>query len=317
MARRDDLRLMAKIANLYHQHGQKQTAICKQLGVHQSTISRLLKRAEQEGIVRVSLNYPAGFYPELEGGLESRFGLGQAIVVDAASLERQLLSHLGSATAVYLANTLNATDIIGISSWSSSLLAMVEAMEPVRNSGSTVVQILGGVGNPAAEVHATHLTQRLAQLIGGRPVLLTAPGVVRSVEARDILKSEPFIRETTDLFDHLTVALVGIGALEPSQLLATSGNIFQAEETEILRKAGAVGDICLHFFDAEGRPIGTPLDQQVIGISLEQIRKVPRVVAVAGGLRKAAAIGGALKAGLLDVLITDQSAAQAILEDRT
>ena len=76
---------------------------------------------------------------------------------------------LGAAAAFYLETTLRPTDVIGISSWSAALLAMVDAMHPSqRPAGARVVQILGGVGNPSAEAHATQLTRRLANLLPAR-----------------------------------------------------------------------------------------------------------------------------------------------------
>lgn len=314
MSRRDDLRQIAKIADLYYNRKQRQAVISAQLGIHQSTISRLLKRAEKEGIVQVRLNYPAGFYADLEQGLEQSFGLAQAVVVDAAESPSQLLSHLGSAAAVLLSSTLKRDDVVGMSSWSASLLAMVDAMSPTRTEGVTVVQILGGVGNPSAELHATRLTHRAAQLIGAQPVLLPAPGVTPSPDARKVLLDDPYVSQATALFDRLTVALVGIGAVEPSPLLADSGNAFSEEDRKALQAAGAVGDICLHFFDEAGQPVRSPLDERVIGIDLTQLRRTPRVVAVAGGARKTAAIHAALRSGVVDVLVTDEQVARAILE---
>ena len=81
-----------------------------------------------------------------------------------------------------------------------------------------------------------------------------------------------------------------------------------------LEAAGAVGDILLRFFDAAGRPVRTEFDDQVIGLTLEQVRQVPLVIGVAGGLDKTPAITGALCGGLVDVIICDQPTAVAVLE---
>lgn len=313
----DDLRLMAKVADLYYRRGLKQAEISAQLGVHQSSISRLLKRAEQDGIVRISLNFPVGFFPELEGALEKRFGLSQAVIVDSAKTEAELVAHLGSATATFVSSSLHKDEVVGISSWSSSLLAMINAMHPGEAKSARVVQILGGVGNPAAEFHATRLTQRFAQLTDAHPMFLAAPGMVRSEAARGALLNEPYIRQTIKVFDEVTTALVGIGTVEPSPLLADSGNIFEAKELKQLRKAGAVGDICLRFFDDKGRAVESPFEKYVIGMTLEQLKRVPKVVGVAGGLRKAEAIHAALRGGWIDVLITDAQVAEAILAAET
>ena len=140
------------------------------------------------------------------------------------------------------------------------------------------MQILGGIGNPGAEVHATQLTRRLANLLGGVATLLPAPGAVGSADARRVMLKDRYVQEAMALFKSITLALVGIGAVEPSKLLAASGNVFSAQELKSLSDRGAVGDICLRFFDAAGAPVATPLNDRVIGIELAELKRVERVV---------------------------------------
>ena len=310
------MRLMAKVARMYYTQSIRQTEITERLNIHQSTVSRLLKRAQELGIVRISVTVPQGIHADLEEALESRFDLKEAIVVDSVDNEEQIIRDLGAAAAYFLEMAIKPDEIIGISSWSAALLAMVDAMHPSNDSaGSRVVQILGGLGSPSAQTYVTHLTQRLASLIGGTPVLLPAPGITTSPEAKRILMKERYVREATSLFDKVDLALVGIGALEPSKLLASSGNIFSQQELCTLQKQGAVGDICLQFFDAFGAPVDTVLSERVIGITRLQLKKAKRVVGIAGGKRKTQAIVGALNGRWIDVLITDQWTARTILEE--
>jgi len=233
----------------------------------------------------------------------------------------QVLRGLGMAAAYYLETTLKSEDVVGISSWSATLLSMVDAMSPPAAQPTPghvrVVQILGGVGSPAAEVHATHLTQRLARLMGAEAVFLPAPGVVGSKEARQVLFEDPFVRNALAHFEHVSLALVGIGALEPSRLLASSGNVFEANELDVLRERGAAGDVCLRFFDAQGAPVVTSLDGRVIGMELRQLRSVARSVGVAGGRRKYGAILGALRGRWVNVLITDRRTAERLRKEST
>jgi DNA-binding transcriptional regulator LsrR (DeoR family) len=313
VSRRDELRQIAKIAGLYYQRGMRQADIAAQMSLSQSTVSRLLKRAEQEHVVRITVSPPPGAHTDLESELEARYGLKEAVVVDTAGDDEQILRDLGSAAAFYVETTLKEGDVVGISSWSATLLAMVDALHPLPKSArAEVVQILGGVGNPAAEVHAAHLTRRLATVTHGSGVFLPAPGVAGSAEAARIYLDDPFVRAAADRFAHVTLALVGIGALEPSRLLASSGNIFSKEELDLLRARGAVGDICLRFFDQQGQRVLTPLDERVIGIRPEQLRGVARSVGIAGGQRKHDAIRGALASGWINVLITDLGTAEAL-----
>jgi DNA-binding transcriptional regulator LsrR (DeoR family) len=312
--RRDELRQIAKVAGLYYQRGMRQADIAAQMSLSQSTVSRLLKRAEQEHVVRITVSVPAGAHTELESELEARYRLQEAIVVDTVGDDEQILRDLGSAAAFYLESTLKEGDVIGISSWSATLLAMVDAMHPLpKSTKAEVVQILGGVGNPAAEVHAAHLTGRLAAFTHGNGVFLPAPGVAGSAEAARVYLEDPFVCSAADRFAHVTLALVGIGAIEPSRLLASSGNIFSKEELDLLRARGAVGDVCLRFFDRHGQRVVTPLDQRVIGIRPEQLRAVTRSVGIAGGPRKHDAIRGALASGLINILITDLGTAEALV----
>ena len=314
VARNDELRLIARVARLYYERGMRQAEIAAQLDLSQTTVSRLLKRAQEEGIVRITVSVPLGAYTELEERLQAAYGLKEAIVVDAGDDDEQLLRALGAAAAYYVETTLKPGEVIGISSWSATLLATVDAMHPLpRSTSAQVVQILGGVGNPAAEAHAAHLTRRLAALTRGDATFLTAPGVAGSAETARIYLEDPFVRAAVALFERVTLALVGIGAVEPSKLLASSGNIFEQAELDLLRERGAAGDICLRFFGRDGRPVLTPLDARVIGMRLEQLQRVPRSVAIAGGTRKLHAIRGALAGRWVNVLITDRSTAEGLV----
>jgi DNA-binding transcriptional regulator LsrR (DeoR family) len=316
MARVQELRLMARVARLYHEQGLSQSAIAGRLELSQPTVSRLLKRAEAEGIVRVVVTHPAGTHPELEEGLRERYGLREAMVVETATGEEALLRDLGAAAAYYLETTLKKGDVVGISSWSATLLATVDAMRVLsRPTGSSVVQILGGVGSPEAEVHAAHLTRRLARLVGGEARLLPAPGVVGSPATRKVLLEDPFVREAMAQLDRVTVALVGIGALEPSRLLAASGNVFSPRELETLRRKGAVGDVCLRFFDEWGEAIHSDPEERVIGMTLEQLRHVKRTIGIAGARRKYEAILGAVRGRWVNVLITDRVTAEKLVAE--
>lgn len=313
MARVDELRLMAKVARMYYLQDLNQQAITERLQLHQSTISRILKKARTMNLVRFSIATPPGTFADLEDQLSSRFALRDAVVVDSPPEGEAMVRDLGAALAYFLETTLKPGKIIGISSWSRSLFAMVDALHPgAYCAGGKVVQILGGVGNVGSEFHAIHLAQRLAGSIGATPVLLQSPAVLGSPEAQRILSRDPSVLEAAALFDKLDIALVGIGSMEPSRMLAASGNIFSREERNALQRQGAVGDICFRFYDADGAPVKSALMKRVIGIDLVKLRNCTRVVGVAGGAQKLQAILGALRGGLLDVLITDQRTAVAL-----
>lgn len=317
MPRTDELRLIARVARMYYEWNMRQSEIAAQLDLSQASVSRLLNRSKEEGIIRISVNLPQGVYTELEEILVKKFGLRDAIVVDSLEDNEKLIQRdLGAATAYYLESAIRPNEVIGISSWSSTLLALVDALHPLpRKPGVKVVQILGGVGNPAVEAHATRLTSRLAQLVNGDSVYLPISGVLATEAARDVLMADAVVQEALGLFDQVTTALVGIGAIDPSPLLAQSGNIFSQQELALLRQQQAVGDILLRFFDRNGHLVETGLEKRVISMSLEQLTKVSRAVGVAGGSRKYAAILGALRGRWINILVTDQFTARRLTNE--
>lgn len=310
----DRLALLTKIARMYHEQGLRQPEIASRLSMSQSRVSRFLKEASQLGIVRTVVVAPAGVHTDLEDELRQRYGLTDVVIADYdGDAESTLLLALGAAGAAYLETTLTGSDRIGISSWSATLLATAEAMRPSTITTATdIVQVIGGVGDPRVQVNATRLTEQFARVTGATPKFLPAPGIVGSRTVRKALMQDPFIAELANEWDSLTVLLAGIGSLNPSPLLRESGNAVPDAEIDGLRAAGAVGDVCLRFFDDQGKLVDSPLHDRVVGIGSEQLRQVPRVIGIAGGERKADAIRAAVGGGWIDVLITDVGTARAI-----
>lgn len=313
------LRLLTKVARMYHEHNMRQPQIAEQLHISQPRVSRLLKQASELGIVRTTVVTPNGIHTELEEQIERRFGLRDVVVADpghSSPGEQSVLQAIGAAAAVYLETTLTGGDRIGISSWSSTLLATVDAMRPRPTPvADRVVQVIGGVGSSTSQIYATRLADRLAILTGAVAVFLPAPGLAASPAAREVLMADPHIGDVLATYSSLTMLLAGLGSLEPSPLLMESGNAIADAEQEALRRLGAVGDICLRFFDENGQVVKSPLDDRVLGIDTDTLRSIPRVLAIAGGTRKYTAIRAALRGDWVDVLITDLEVARRLAEE--
>lgn len=317
MSRINELRMIARVAQMYHVEKQRQADIARHLRISQATVSRMLKRAQDEEIVRTTVVSPSGTYAELEAGLRERFGISEAIVVECSEDRTgPIMARIGEAAAHFLEATLQPGEIIGVSSWSETILKMVDNIHPMKSGKAQhVVQTLGGMGDPTVQIHANQLTTRLARLTGAEAHLLSAPGVAQSREAKLVLLGDTYVRETMELFSRVTLAIVGIGAVEPSSMLARSGNVFTSRELAAVKEAGGVGDISLRFFDAEGRTVKTPLDERVIGMPLEDLARIDRVIALAGGETKTPAIRGALRTGVIDLLVTDRFTAERLVSD--
>jgi DNA-binding transcriptional regulator LsrR (DeoR family) len=307
-----DLHLLSKVSSLYYMRGQTQQEIAERLRISRPKVSRLLQEAQGLGIVQITITPPQGLHTRLEAQLEERYGLSEVQVVDgeAGQSPEMLVRQIGAAAAEYLARTIQPNEPIGLA-WGSTLNAMVHAMSPIATKGVRVVQTLGGIGPPEAEAYAAGLVRRLAQLLGASAVLLPAPGIVGTAAARDVLRDDPHVQAAMHQLATLDVVFVGIGSLSSNPVLA-DGRSFPSDSHAELLAAGAVGDIALHFFDARGTILRTSLDERMLGITAEQLRRAKRVVAVAGGADKIQAIDAALKADIVNVLITDHLTAQSL-----
>lgn len=306
---------MAKIATLYYEQKMKQSDIARRLYLSQSFVSRALNRAVKEQIVKITVSQPSHVHIALEQQLQEQYNLDQVIIVevDEASSEPALRSAIGSAAAHYLETTLTAQDCVGISSWSTYIKAMVSYLHPFKFAAKNVVQLLGGVGSKGA-FEATLSTQELGQLLNCDAHLLPAQSIEQSVDSKMRLVAQPDIKEVIQLFDQVTLAIVGIGNLEPSQLLKNSGNYYHENMLQQLAERHATGDICLHYFDEAGQPVLKPEEDPVIGMELDKLLKVERVVGLAGGSQKVNAIRSAMRGGYLNVLITDYQTAKKLAE---
>ncbi|WP_165968681.1 sugar-binding transcriptional regulator [Arthrobacter crusticola] len=307
----EQLGLVVKAARMYHEQKLSQAEIAERLHVSQSRVSRWLSDAIRQGIVRTIVIAPPGTESDLEEAVAAKFDLQTVVIADPGTDdEASVIRALGTAAAGYLEVTLTGANRVGLSSWSSTLLATVDAMAP-RNTQSAeiVVQVIGGVGNPTAQVRATHLADRLASVTKTTPRFLPAPGIVSSQEGRDALLADPFVAEVAAEWDRLDTLLVGIGSIEPSPLLRDSGNSLGEADLSNLARAGAVGDVCLRFFDERGVLIQSDLNDRVLGISPEQILSIDRRIGVAGGSRKYTAIKAAVEGNWVNVLITDKKTA--------
>lgn len=313
----EQLRLITRVAWLYHMRGLKQSQVADMLGLSQSRVSRLLESASKLGVVRTTVRAPAGLQLELEHALIESYGIRDAQVLDVPEGDDAgLISDLGQFLAGYLNEKPLSGDIIGFTSWSRTLRETVPDLEaPADASSGYVVQMLGDVGPPDAQHDAAEVTRQLARLLGAQPRFLRVPGVLKSGKARrTLLSNDPHAREALSLLDNVNEALVGIGTCEVDPPLRAGDNFFTLEQFAMAKKMGAVGQVNLRFIDADGHAVSTELDELVIGVTLEQLHKCERTIAVAGGPAKQAAIRGALLGGWVNTLVTDTATARHLVE---
>lgn len=314
----EQLRLMTRVAWLYHMRGFKQSLIADTLDLSQSRVSRLLDAAVAQGIVHTTVRVLPGLQLELEQALQEGYGLESARVFDVPdpSDERSLLRDLGQMLAVYLREQPLDGDVIGFTSWSRTLRETVRSLDRTTGrSASFVVELLGDVGTPEVQHEAAEVTRQLARITGAQPRFLRVPGVTPSAAVRaSLLDHDVHAQEALALHDKIDEALVGIGACTMDLQLRPGDSSFAREQFDHARALGAVGEVNLRFIDAEGNAVSSDLDDLVIGVTLEQLRRCPRRIAVAGGPSKYDAVRGSLRGGWINSLVTDVRTAEHLLE---
>jgi DNA-binding transcriptional regulator LsrR (DeoR family) len=308
-----DATLLYKIAVAYYEDGLTQDQIGKRFGLSRIKVSRLLQQARQSRVVQITILPPPGSYGDLERELERVYGLDEVVICGPSSGKDDLLSELGVAGANYLSRCLNEQRVIAIS-WGTTLLALVEALGPQNLPDLRVVQMLGGLGRVESETYGADLTLRMAQMLGAKARLMPSPGIVGSKMVRDALLQDTNIAETLALAERADLAVVGIGVPDKGTILHQS-QILTDQEIEELRALGAVGDIALRFFDRNGQPVNHPVNERIIGLELAQMKRIPRLIGIAGGPGKYEVVRGAVRGRLVDVLITDEVIAQQLAQE--
>lgn len=310
-----DKRLLYEVARRYYELAITQEEIALSLGISRSQVSRAIKQARDEGMVIIKVIGPGLDFTDIQAEMCARFGLREAVVISGEGGPSQMLTqNLGVAGARYVVESLEPGTVIGVS-WGATLRELAVALVDARGAARDVVVIplLGGLGQASADLQVNDIASRVASALGGTHHYLHAPSFVDTPEARATIMADSNIKTVADMWATVDMAVVGIGCLmRPSTLIEEGG--FPESDLELLERKGTVGDMCMRFFNSKGEPVDTSLDERIIGVGLEQLRRIKCVVAVSGGVNKARAILGALRTGVVDVLVTDDITARKVLD---
>jgi deoxyribonucleoside regulator len=310
-----DALLLAEVARLYYQEELSQDQIALRTGVSRSSISRMLKEARDRGIVEIRVHHPYQTDPRLEGVLKTRLGLKECLVLacgpgDSAQ-DSDLVQRVGALAARYLAEAVLNGSILGIG-WGSMVDSVVRSGYFTNKRDMTVVQIQGGVGGATQDIDGARIVNSLARSLGAKAAYLNAPMVVADAAVRTGLLRDQHIRQTLDLGRRADALLVGVGAVSRQSGLYRAGYLNDADLLYI-EGEGAVGDICGHYFRVDGSPCALEIDDRTVSLPAEAMLKAPLRVGVSSGEAKALPITGAARSRLINVLVTDQQAAEAML----
>ena len=188
---------------------------------------------------------------------------------------------------------------------------------PVQTAGTVlearVVQLVGALGAQNSVYDGHGLVQRLAAKFNSKAYYLNAPFLVNDQAVAQALEDTPSIRSVIELGEACDLALLGIGSLKAANSSFLQAGYVSLEDFEKLKEHRMVGDICGRHFTITGEILDIEFHHRIIAITPQALKNIPLRIAVAGGPHKAIPILGALRSGLLNVLVTNESTAQQIV----
>ena len=302
--------LATRAAWLYFVAGNTQSEIGKKLGLNRIRINRLLALAREQGLVQINVTGRLADCVSLEEQLKTRFKLRHAIVVPTPFKQDQLPALIGSAAGHYLDSQLKDGMSIGVG-WGRTLRYSLRSVPRRVYKKLTVVSLMGGL-TQASLVNPHETASHLADIVGAQCYYIAAPALTDSEATRDIFLKQSMVRDVFERGAKVDLALLSVGELTQPNTVTSVGLISNADAASLV-KAGAVGDICVHWIDATGKVIAHPLNKRVVALQPEKLKDIPCVVLASGGRNKAPAVLGALRAGFVNVLVTDEATARDVL----
>ena len=308
----DDKKLIVKMCKLYYYESWTQEEIAKKFNVSRPFISKMLQKARQLGIVEILVHDDPLLTTGLEKDMEQMFNLKQVLVVPTRDLNKELVtSAVGKAAAQFVQKLIKNGDRIGVS-WGNTLYHMVREFPLEKKENVKIVPLVGGTGNERIEMHSNQIAYELSKKLGGKCESLYAPSIVETVQLKEQIIRLPNIASVLEEGEKVDIALVGIGNPYSMSTMERFGYLSEKVLNE-LRAMDVVADINSRFIDRQGQVVNHSINNKVIGIGLESLKKTNNVVGLAFGLHKIESIRAALKGGYIQMLVTDEATAYKII----
>jgi DNA-binding transcriptional regulator LsrR (DeoR family) len=303
-----------RIAWMYYVEGLTQNEISDRLGLGRITVIRNIQDARRRNEVKIWIEGEDAECVALEFALQQAFGLEEAIVVPEPSDPAHLSSAIGSATGMFLSESLSNGMTLGLG-WGNTLHAALPTLSRPDVADMTIISLLGGI-TQAKRRNPTEFAWQVASAVGAECYLLAAPAIVDSPSTRDILIERCGLKDIIRRAETLDMAVFSTGSLSDESSTFRFGFYSQAERRSVI-ESGAVGDVLCHFFDREGRLLEHPLNSRIVSVPLDMVKAAPRRVLASGGADKLAAILGAMRLMKPTVFITGEATARAVLEGQS
>jgi DNA-binding transcriptional regulator LsrR (DeoR family) len=294
---------LTRMASLYYIEGKTQAEVARSLGISRQKVQRLLRQARELGIVEINIRNLTTVSLDLEKQLKSRFHLREVIVAVSHSAETERRHSVARAAAGYLERHLSDGMVVTIG-MGRNTGAIADFYHPSRSINCTFVSAMGSSPHVGESINPNNICQKMAANSKGRAISLHAPAYVESKHVCDILYEQDAVGPILNQAKKADIAVVGIGTPSDDATMVRMDCISLGEAKQLADR-GVVGDVLGSFFDEEGRVITPEMHGHLVGLALEDLRNIPTVMAVVSEKGKSKAILGALRTGIIHILITE------------
>jgi len=305
-------RFLAKIASLYYLEGLTQQNIANKLNISRTKVSRYLTRARKEGIAEIKINYPVKDFSSLEYQIEKKYKISECIIAGTFESSEATIEAMSGSLNNLLSRILKDGSHIGIG-WGGSLREMSKYINVMEKSDIKVIPMIGGLGKTGTGVHTNSVAKNIADRMNGISYMIHSPAVLDNREAKEIVEKDSNVSEIMEMSSKIDTAIIGISDLGMDSTLIKTDS-FTSEDYKYLESLGVVGDVNLIFIDENGNHVPNKIDDRIVRVPIEGLKKIAHVIGVAFGKRKLKVLLGALRSQIINVLFTDEETAIEIIK---
>lgn len=299
----EDIDLIVSVAIDYFQNNLSQTEIAKKIHASRPTVSNLIKRAKELGIVKIYIHHPTYDKYKQQNYLKQKYKLKEVIISNEGGDEEVNKELVGKACSEYLKTQFPEIQTIGIG-WGTTIYHFVESVTTQTYPNIEIIPLIGGFGIENVKFHSNHLAYKLAERIHAKPIYFNAPAIAESKEVKDIFTKTKLFSDMLEKTKNLDVFVLGIGNPTESSTYQKFG-IIDKKEAKKLERKGAVLDLLATFYDKQMNEIPSDITNRMIGVPLSKIINAKNKIVLASGEEKITAVKTLLQKNIVDTLIID------------
>ncbi len=307
-----ELNMLIDVSTRYYLKEQTQQQIADELYLSRPKVSRLLKKAREEGVVSIRINYSTDNITNLRQRILNEFPVKKVYISQSLSTEEKTLNEICKLAAEVIYDNLHDGCSLAIS-WGRSVRKTIKHLRKKKLDDTSVVEMFGSVSYEFEDSNSNRIGSELSEKIGATFFPIPAPLFVKSMELKKALTDTPIIKTSLDKLKEVDFLITGLSSINTINYHSIWDVYMEKNIKETIEDSGAKGFICAKFFDDDGKFLDIEVNKQVIGIDDKDI-KDKNLICISGGKNKVDAIRIALKSGIIDTIISDELTLEKVLK---